>query len=408
MGPVEHQESEEMAPSRARGGAVVAYPSGKAAAGVMSPGRNQGDAVLQQLLDAVTRDPALAVRVKRMLEQIESNGTLSRAIPAVLQSQVETGLPAVAPGQNADEPFMVGASAQMLTIFENIRKFARCDAPVLVTGESGTGKELAARAIHERSARAAGPFVAINCAALPPTLIASELFGYEKGAFTGANARKIGRIENARNGTLFLDEIGDLSLDLQGHLLRFLQEKVIERVGGNQQIEIDVRVIAATHVDLRQAMKDGRFREDLFYRLNVLTLHMPALRERGDDLILLAKYFLQKFREETKSPVEEFDSSALQLISQHSWPGNIRELIACIRRGVVLASGPCVTAEDLGIVSNMSQPCAVSVPRIKPRDIEANHLRDVLMRNRFNVKRTAAELQVSRMTLYRLMHRHGI
>jgi DNA-binding NtrC family response regulator len=382
------------------------------------PARNGGavaagplsDQVLRQLVDAVTRDPTLAVRLRQMLEQVEQG---ARAEPAesapqtVSQLSVER-LAAEAPVEPAEEPYMVGSSPLMLTIFENIRKFSRCDAPVLITGESGTGKELAARAIHERSARGAGPFVAINCAALPPTLIASELFGYEKGAFTGANARKIGRIEAARGGTLFLDEIGDLSLDLQGHLLRFLQEKMIERVGGNQPIEIDVRVIAATHVDLRLAMKEGRFREDLFYRLNVLTLHVPALRERGDDLILLAKYFLQKFREETKSQAQEFDDGALQAIIQHSWPGNIRELIACIRRGVVLASGPYVTVDDLGIVSGLVQPGAASAPRIKPRDIDASFLREVLMRNRFNVKRSAQELQVSRMTLYRLMHRHGI
>ncbi|HEV2099855.1 MAG TPA: sigma-54 factor interaction domain-containing protein, partial [Stellaceae bacterium] len=185
--------------------------------------------------------------------------------------------------QGSPTVFMVGNSPAMLDVFEQIRRFAACDVPVLITGESGTGKELAARAIHERSSRSSGPYVALNCAAVPPTLIASELFGYEKGSFTGATARKHGHIEHAHHGTLFLDEIGDMPIDLQGLLLRFLQEGEILRVGGRQPIKVDVRVVAATNVRLREAIIAGKLREDLYYRLNVLTLHLPALRERDGD-----------------------------------------------------------------------------------------------------------------------------
>jgi transcriptional regulator with PAS, ATPase and Fis domain len=200
--------------------------------------------------------------------------------------------------QGSSTVFMVGNSPAMLDVFEQIRRFAACDVPVLITGESGTGKELAARAIHERSSRSSGPYVALNCAAVPPTLIASELFGYEKGSFTGATARKHGHIEHAQHGTLFLDEIGDMPIDLQGLLLRFLQEGEILRVGGRQPIKVDVRVVAATNVRLREAITAGKLREDLYYRLNVLTLHLPALRERDGDVEVLATYFLRQIARE--------------------------------------------------------------------------------------------------------------
>ena len=191
---------------------------------------------------------------------------------------------------------MVGASPQMHALFHTIRKVATVDAPVLVYGESGTGKELAARAIHDHSQRAHGPFVAVNCAALPATLIHSELFGHERGSFTGAHKRAIGRLETAAGGTVFLDEIGDLPHELQVTLLRFLQEKTIERIGGNESIAIDVRVLAATNIDLEQAVAEGRFREDLYYRLNVLRIAVPALRERETDIEILARFFFNKFR----------------------------------------------------------------------------------------------------------------
>jgi transcriptional regulator with PAS, ATPase and Fis domain len=223
------------------------------------------------------------------------------------------------PSPNPPTVFMVGNSPAMLEVFEHIRRFAACDVPVLITGESGTGKELVARAIHDRSSRADGPFVALNCAAVPPTLIASELFGYEKGAFTGATARKHGHIEHAHRGTLFLDEIGDMPIDLQGLLLRFLQEGEILRVGGRQPIKVDVRVVAATNVRLREAIAAGKLREDLYYRLNVLTIELPPLRERDGDVEVLAAYFLREIARELQRDLPGFTPQAMAALL--SYPG---------------------------------------------------------------------------------------
>ena len=228
---------------------------------------------------------------------------------------------------------MVGASPVMQELFRAIRKVAGVDAPVLITGESGVGKELAALAVHERSPRAQGRFVAVNCGALPANLIQSELFGYEKGAFTGAAARKIGLIEAAAGGTIFLDEIGDLSLDLQINLLRFLQERTIERVGGTEKIAVDVRIIAATHVNLEKAVSDGSFREDLYYRLHVLNLQVPPLRDRTGDVELLARFFFDKFSKDHRPQVKGFGLRAVQAMNEHAWPGNVRELINRVRTG---------------------------------------------------------------------------
>ena len=249
--------------------------------------------------------------------------------------------------QGTPTVFMVGNSPAMLDVFEQVRRFAACDVPVLITGESGTGKELVARAIHERSSRSRGPYVALNCAAVPATLIASELFGYEKGSFTGANGRKHGHIEHAHRGTLFLDEIGDMPIDLQGLLLRFLQEGEILRVGGRQPIKVDVRVVAATNVRLREAIAAGRLREDLYYRLNVLSLHLPALRERDGDVEVLAVYFLRQIAQELGRDLRGFTPAALAAILAYPWPGNVRELIATLRRAVVLANGPLIEISDL-------------------------------------------------------------
>jgi len=330
---------------------------------------------------------------------------------------------------DSNGPYLVGNSPVMRTIFETIRRFAPTETPILITGESGTGKELAALAIHERSERAAGPFIPINCAGLPPTLIGSELFGHEKGAFTGAYQRKIGRIEAAQGGTVFLDEIGDLPLELQPHLLRFLQEKTIDRVGGNRPIRVDVRVVAATNMDLAKAIKEGRFREDLFYRLNVLTLNMAPLRERGDDIDLLSTFFLQKFAEEMNRPVQGFESAAIRQLRLYGWPGNVRELVSCIRRSVVMSDGPRITARDLGFPLGMqhggpARPTtrpqatnghAAEVPtntrvtlRQAKREAEFNLLQGALEQNGQNIKQTAEVLGVSRVTLYRLLKEHGI
>jgi DNA-binding NtrC family response regulator len=313
------------------------------------------------------------------------------------------------------EPYMVGSSLAMLRVFETIRKFAGSDAPVLVTGESGTGKELAARAVHERSAYGKGPFVPINCAALPPTLIAAELFGYEKGAFTGATQRRIGRLEAADGGTIFLDEIGDLPIEQQSHLLRFLQERTIDRIGGTHPITVKARVIVATNVDLRDAVRAKRFREDLFYRLNVLALHLPPLRERGQDIDLIATFFLRKFAGDLGRVITGFSDEAWSLIRTHRWPGNVRELISCLRRAVVMAEKPLITPQDMGVETCLGlhdthdhglRPAGAPAPH--RRTIDEARLRQALDTNGGNVTDAARSLAVSRMTVYRLLRRFDI
>ena len=314
-------------------------------------------------------------------------------------------------------PFMVGNSRAMLTAFDQIRRFAKCDMPVLITGESGTGKELVARAIHDRSRRAAAPYVAINCAAVPATLIASELFGYEKGAFTGANFRKMGQIEHADHGTLFLDEIGDMPLDLQGHLLRFLQEGEIVRVGGRDPVKVDVRVISATNVRLTEALRSGRFREDLYYRLNVLTLPLPPLREREGDVETMAHYFLRQIGHELGHAHLGLAPDALAALNAHDWPGNVRELIAVLRRAAVLTSGDRIGAEDLNLDdARRSDPQPGSAPLVlvrmgRPPAASAEE-RAVVMRtlqeHRFSITNASRALGVSRVTFYRMLKRNRI
>jgi transcriptional regulator with PAS, ATPase and Fis domain len=308
-----------------------------------------------------------------------------------------------------ERQFMVGNSAAMRHVFDLIRRFGRTEVPVLITGESGTGKELAARAIHDYSARSTGPLVPINCASLPPELVASELFGYEKGAFTGATARKLGLVEAANGGTLFLDEIGDLGLSLQGHLLRFLQESRIVRVGGHVPIPVDVRIISATNVDLAKAVSEGRFREDLFYRLNVLNLHMPALRERGDDIQVLAMFFLRRLAVEFGRDVSGFEPDAMTAMWRHPWPGNVREMIAAIRRAVVVGNSPLVSVADLAL-----SPASHGFRTYKRRRLGpgSNEEREALLaaldRHHHVVSHVAEEFGVSRVTLYRMLYRNNL
>jgi len=348
------------------------------------------------VLELSARDPAL----RKRLHDLISTGTR----PAAALRTATGG-----EGRAEFSGYMVGASPPMMRIFDSIRRFAASSAPVLITGESGTGKELVARAMHERSAWKNGPFVAINCGAIPTTLISSELFGYEKGAFTGAGTRKLGRIEAAENGTVFLDEIGDLPLETQVHLLRFLQEKTIERIGSCKSIPINTRVIAATNINLRQAVAEKRFREDLYYRLNVLTLALPPLRERGDDVQLLAKFFLTGFAEELGRPDLALSPAAEAYITSYPWPGNVRELIACIRRAAVMADGSTIEVADLGLTPAAKPADGENHDLLKARaDTEVQLVRQTLERNRFNVKRSAQELNISRMTLYRLIQKHGI
>ena len=301
---------------------------------------------------------------------------------------------------------MIGQCDAMLQLYRDIEKCANTDAPVFIAGASGTGKELTARAIHERSARAGREHVAINCAAVPATLLQSELFGHERGAFTGATQRKIGRIEAAHGGTLFLDEIGDMPIECQAVLLRFLQEGTIERLGGSSTITVDVRVISATHVNLEAAVQDGRFRADLYHRLCVLKLHEPPLRERGGDIKLLAHYALSMFRQDSARKLRGFSSDAITAMCNHAWPGNVRELLNCVRRAVVMAEGRFITAADLGLAVD---PCtsARTLSAIRA-EAERAAVEQALKRHGYNLSGAAEELGISRPTLYRLMHAVGL
>ena len=302
---------------------------------------------------------------------------------------------------------IVGSSPAMLAFCQALRKASKVDAPVLIGGESGTGKELAAHAIHNMSARSAKAFVAVNCGALPPHLIQSELFGHEKGAFTGAHQRKIGRMEAAHGGTLFLDEIADLPLNLQANLLRVLQDKVIERLGSSQPIQLDIRVIAASHINLQEAVAKGHFREDLYYRLNVINLVAPPLRDRQGDVELLAQALLGQFSWETGGKVKGFSQQALRAMNQYAWPGNVRELINRIRQGVVMAEHPYLTPEDLGMERRASCAARLTLDGARAR-AEVDAIRSALRRCQHNVSEAAKELGVSRATLYRLLERHAL
>ncbi len=311
--------------------------------------------------------------------------------------------------RNQEDSFegLLGSNPSMQAVFNSIRKVATTDAPVLVLGESGTGKEMTARAIHHRSARKDGPFAAINCGAIPETLMESELFGHEKGSFTGAHAQRKGRIENAEGGTLFLDEIGELSPALQVKLLRFLQERVIERVGGRQEIQVDTRVIAATNADLKKRMAEATFREDLYYRLAVVQIHLPPLRDRGEDVILLARALLQRYGSETGRSGISFGSEALRAIRAYAWPGNVRELQNRVKRAVIMTSNRRVTAQDLELeaAGTASQPASLKEAR---ESLEREMVKESLRKHGGKITAAATELGVSRPTFYELMEKLGI
>ncbi|MFP3563240.1 sigma 54-interacting transcriptional regulator [Paraburkholderia sp. SIMBA_030] len=309
---------------------------------------------------------------------------------------------AALPGDNE----MVGTCDAMQRLFGTIRKVANANASVFISGESGTGKELTALAIHQRSPRRKAPFIAINCGAIPPHLLQSELFGYERGAFTGAEQRKIGRIESANGGTLFLDEIGDMPLAAQASLLRFLQEGRIERLGGNESIPVDIRVISATHVDLEAATLDGRFRADLFHRLCVLRIDEPPLRTRGKDIEILAHYVLQKYKTESTHKIRGFTPSAIDAMCNHPWPGNVRELINRVRRALVMAEGRLLTSHDLGLESPIDKATA-SLDLVREM-AERKAIESALRHHNYRVGKAATALGISRVTLYRLMVAYGI
>jgi DNA-binding NtrC family response regulator len=319
-------------------------------------------------------------------------------------------LPEVRP-QSLGGGRLVAEGPAMLPVFRSIAQVAPSPASVLILGDSGTGKELVAQAIHQQGPRASQPFVAVNCAAIPENLLESELFGHEKGSFTGAIARKIGRFERANGGTLFLDEIGDMSLALQGKILRALQEREVERVGGADPIPVDVRMIAATNRDLKRLIGEGRFREDLFYRLAVVTISLPRLADRGDDLLVLTSHFLREYGRQYGKTFTGITDQALELLRRHEWVGNVRELRNVIERSVLMADGDALRAEHLpeewrtgGDVTVETEPRSLATLR----EVEARHIARVLAHTQGQVGEAARLLGVHRNTLARKIREYGL
>lgn len=298
---------------------------------------------------------------------------------------------------------IIAKSPGMLRIFELIKTVAPTTATVMIFGKTGTGKEMVARAIHLQSPRREGPFIAVSCASLPESLLESELFGHEKGSFTGAIERKKGKFEAADKGTLFLDEIGEINANTQIHLLRALEEKKITRVGGNEEIDVDVRVIAATNKDLRAMVKQGTFREDLFYRLNVVSIQLPPLKERREDILPLAEHFLRKFSKDNDKTVKRFSPEVIEFIMNHPWPGNVRELENMIEHGVILAKNKEIRMADLP--QEFCQPVA---PRGKTiEDVTKSHILQVLDETKGNISEAAKILGIQRMTLYNKLKKYN-
>jgi two-component system, NtrC family, response regulator len=301
---------------------------------------------------------------------------------------------------------ILGESQAMQGVFTTVRKVAGAEAPVLVLGESGTGKEVVAVTIHRRSKRANGPFVAINCGAIPETLIESELFGHEKGSFTGAHMQRLGRVETADGGTLFLDEIGELPMALQVKLLRFLQDQHIERVGGRKPIKVNTRVIAATNVDLEKAIREGKFREDLFYRLAVVVVKLPPLRERERDTVLLAEAFLLRYAAEQGKRKLRFTKEAVNALQQYAWPGNVRELENRVKRSVIMADESKVTPADLGL-EGVADSSSLDLKEAREK-VERELLTKALRKHRGKISPAAAEMGISRPTFYEMLQKLGI
>ncbi len=303
---------------------------------------------------------------------------------------------------------MLGVSPQMSEVYEKIRKVATTDVPVLVVGESGTGKELAARAIHTLSSRGDDPFVAINCGAIPENLLESELFGHEKGAFTGAHIQRVGRIEMAQGGTLFLDEIGELPPSLQVKLLRFLQDQRIERVGGRQVIQVNTRILAATNRDLQQSIVDGSFREDLYYRLGVVTITIPPLRDRVGDVFLLASSFLESYLAATPKKSLAFSAAAKRVLESYPWPGNIREMENRVKRAVIMAEGNRIQPGDLELDGNEKEARHGRTLREARESVERELILGAIERHKGNLTQVARDLDISRPALYDLMKKLDI
>ena len=302
---------------------------------------------------------------------------------------------------------IIGNSEAIQAVMRKAEKIAGTDISTLLQGESGTGKEVFARSIHEHSPRKDKPFVAINCASIPENLLESELFGYEKGAFTGANNTTLGKIETAQGGTLFLDEIGDMPIGLQAKMLRFLQERVIERVGGRTEIPVDIRVICATHRDLQQMVADETFREDLYYRVGEIPIFIPPLRDRDQDIILLARTFLNTYREEFGAKAKSFSDTAIQAMLNHKWPGNIREMQNKLKSAVIMAEGSVVQAEDLGLMAPRgdNEPETLNLREVREM-AESRAIRRAYQTADKNMSKTAELLGVTRPTLYSLIDKY--
>jgi transcriptional regulator with PAS, ATPase and Fis domain len=323
---------------------------------------------------------------------------------AILLNQLTTDRDRIA-GQLEAQRFgdIIGSCPSLQQVFRRVEKVAAADVNVLITGETGTGKELFARELHRRSNRAKGPFVVVNCGAIPENLMESELFGHVRGAFTGAVSTRQGSFQAAHGGTLFLDEIGEMPLALQVKLLRALQERVVSKVGDTKPEPVDIRVLAATNRELEIAIKDGAFREDLYYRLNVVNLHLPPLRERGDDVVILGKFLLNKYAAEFGSPVKGFTPKALEAMRAHDWPGNVRQLENRIKKAIVLADKTLIGPDDLDLGDDRQRAV---VPLSQAReDFTRRYILEVLERNGGNRTRTARDLGVDPRTVFRYLER---
>jgi two-component system NtrC family response regulator len=304
---------------------------------------------------------------------------------------------------------IISSAPEMLKVAKTIERVASADVSVMLLGASGTGKELLARAVHDKSGRK-GEFIAINCAAIPETLLEAELFGYERGAFTGAVKSNVGKIEMAEGGTLFLDEVGDIPLPLQVKLLRFLQERVIERIGGRQPIAVDTRIVCATHQDLEAMITDGRFREDLYYRLAEIVVKIPSLAERPGDAVLLARHFVNRFGKELNAKVQSLSADAVAAVDAYAWPGNVRELENRIKRAVIMADGKSVSAEDLDLPGNSeSGETDLALNLRAAREIaDRRAIRQAMSRTENNISGAAKLLGISRPTLYDLLKQYQL
>jgi DNA-binding NtrC family response regulator len=358
----------------------------------------QQDAVKRFIVDGVRVVELFPLETARLADTLERAYCMAAIEDSLRDEQAPTTL--------FGEYGMVGKSRAMRELYSTIDRAAGADISILVTGASGTGKELVARALHQHSSRASGPFVALNCAAIPHALLQSELFGYEKGAFTDAFEQKMGHIEAAAGGTLLLDEIGEMPLESQASLLRFLEDRTVTRVGGTSADRVDVRIIATTKKELEQDIRQGTFRADLFYRLAILTIRTPSLSEREGDIRLLANHFLSEAREPTGHKAIGFDERVLSVLEGQEWRGNVRELRSVIFRAAAMCTGRYITLEDLNLDGPSPENSTILQDALQ--ETENRVVRRALLRNRWNVTRAAKDLHVSRMTLYRLMEKHGI